>query len=101
LWANALAAGIAEDTYWNATPVEVLALMRAFSDRRREDHKAYAYNAAMIAAAVYNVHRPKGKPMFTAHDFFKEETRVVEPEDLAEVLKGWAANHNRRGGFVS
>lgn len=93
-----MAAGVPDELYWRSTPVEVGALLDAMDERESRQERAAILRAGLVASAVYNVHRKKGKPAVKPQDFIRKQhkVQVVKPSELRAKLAAFADAHNAR-----
>jgi hypothetical protein len=94
MWAEALAAGIDDDTYWQCTPQETRLLFEAFGRRQSQLARAETLRAGLIAAAIYNVNRRRGTPVITPEDFLPRDQVTVSPEVAVSMFREWAQGIN-------
>lgn len=73
---------------------ELVALLDAKAKRWRAEQAAANQRAGLITAAIYNVHRKKGKRPLQAKDFFKAPPKIVSPEEMEAALDSWLERHN-------
>lgn len=90
-----MAEGIPDELYWRLTPAETRALLRRIYRRREREAEAALLRAGLVAAAIYNVHRKRGKPPIMPRDFLPEEPKVVTPRQALMLFRAWAERHNR------
>jgi hypothetical protein len=76
-----VAAGVPDDLYWQCTPFERNATLRA----------------GLIASEVRNTMRTKRTDrVWGPRDFLKEKTTVLGPEHLAGAMDAFMRTHNRQ-----
>ena len=99
-----MALGIPDDLFWECTPPELDALIRAFGERESRREEAARQRAGLIAASIYNVtpRKPGYNRVFQPTDFWQQpdkgEVRIVSRTEMAQSLARWAEIHNRRIG---
>lgn len=71
-------------------------ILEQMSELEHARRKAEAYGFALMTAAVYNVHRKKGRPAFRPSDFIRKERRYMSVEEARSFMDRWAARQNER-----
>lgn len=93
MWAIALSLGVPNELFWNLTLREV----RAVIERGVELEKKATLRAALIAAQIVNVNRPKGARLVQPQDFIREppsEDDYMTVDESRAALNAWAAAIN-------
>jgi hypothetical protein len=104
VWANAVAAGIPDELYWQLTPPEARALMKAIHEREVVQARAANLRFGLIAAELRNARRTrKTDRIWKAEDFFEtgekkdDRPKVLEsPEEITAAFRAFARAHNQR-----
>lgn len=98
-WAQAIAAGVPDELYWQLTPPEIRALLEELAEREARQERNAALRAGLVAAAIYNVHRRKGTQALKPEDFVRperERVKILPAAEMAKRLQAWAEAHNKR-----
>jgi hypothetical protein len=94
MWCRAVAAGIPDEVFWDCTLAEVVMLYEHIVDQGVETERRAILRAGLIASAIYNARA--GKVVCRPEDFLARPTREVTPEQMADILRGWAGGRLRK-----
>lgn len=67
-------AGLPEEVYWNATPLEYAVLKQAQAEREERFLQEFRFGFAQVVSLLFNIHRG-------------EDTEPVFPEDLVPGME--------------
>lgn len=84
--------GVPNALFWDLTRPEVLAVLK----RRADVQHVANLRAGLVAAAVINSNRPRGRKPVMPGDFFRDREReYMDPKRARAFLLGWASDRNK------
>lgn len=101
-WAYCIAAGVPDELYWQLTPPELRALLRALNAREEERARQTALAAGLIAAEIRNTQRRRGGRIWRPQDFVRGRgdagQRAPTAEEVAHLEHRMAPTRSIRRG---
>lgn len=89
-----VAEGFDEDLFWKSTAAELSEVLDRVTERREQEERQAARRAGLVASAIYNVHRKKGKRPLGPDDFVEGGQGRMSPEEFRQRMHAWATTVN-------